>query len=139
MKNFLLILLGIIVGSAAVFVFWFYSPKTESVAQLTGPIQYNCELSGGTFENGVCVCPIEEQLGQTQEMMYDEKSGFCQTTFGGAGGNAFAAGQGLPWGRNSYYNDVINYWCDESGGSKSGAACICPTEKTYDKKTGKCQ
>ena len=102
---------------------------TRSIGQsLSGPIKYNCELSGGTFEQNSCICPIEEQLGQTQEMMYGESTGFCQTTFGGAGGDAFYAGSGLPWGRYEHYHDIINYWCEESGGSKSGATCICPEE-----------
>jgi len=138
MKKLLLVILGIVVGVGASF-FWISQSGMSSGSSITGPIQYTCELSGGVFENGSCVCPIEEQLGQTQEMMYDKSTGFCQTTFGGPGGDAFAAGSGLPRGHYSYYNDIINYWCEESGGSKSGAACICEPENDYNKTTGRCE
>ena len=49
-------------------------------------IKYNCEQSGGRFTNNKCFCPLEEQLGQTSEMMYDKETGYCQTTHGGPGG-----------------------------------------------------
>ncbi|MFH1252755.1 MAG: hypothetical protein V1664_00255 [Candidatus Uhrbacteria bacterium] len=113
--------------------------SNENQSELLGPISYNCKLSGGEFVDSVCVCPIEEQLGQTQEMMYDKNSGFCQTTHGGSGGDAFAAGSGLPWGHYGYYNDIVDYWCDESGGSKSGAACLCTSGENYNKTTGRCE
>ncbi len=48
--------------------------------------QYNCVQSGGLFKDDKCECPLEEGLGQTQEMMYDKSTGYCQTTAGGPGG-----------------------------------------------------
>ncbi|HCA67554.1 MAG TPA: hypothetical protein DEP11_04900 [Candidatus Jacksonbacteria bacterium] len=48
--------------------------------------QYNCAQSGGLFKDDKCECPLEEGLGQTQEMMYDKSTGYCQTTAGGPGG-----------------------------------------------------
>ena len=130
-------LMGIIFGAAIMFAYWTV-PQSE-VTELSGPTEYTCELSGGSIENGSCVCPIEPELGQTQDMMYDESTGFCQTTFGGAGGDAFAAGSGLPWGHYAYWNTIITTLCEESGGSKSGAACICPDDTTYSKTTGQCE
>lgn len=49
-------------------------------------VQYNCTQSGGLFKDGECECPLEEGLGQTQEIMYDKSTGHCQTTAGGPGG-----------------------------------------------------
>lgn len=103
-----------------------------------GAVKYNCELSGGTFQNEACVCPIEEQLGQTQEMMYDESKGYCQTTFGGPGGEAFAASMGLPRGHYAFWTRIIFDLCQDSGGSISGAACICPDGSSYDPEQGEC-
>jgi hypothetical protein len=133
--HLLYLLGGIALGGLAVFLFQTNPQSTE----LSGPTQYTCELSGGSFENSSCVCPIETELGQTQEMMYDASTGFCQSTFGGAGGDAFWAGSGLPWGRYSYYNDIVNHWCEQSGGSKSGAACKCSSGEIYDKSIGQCK
>src|SRR3989338_314563 len=114
MKKLILVILGIVIGLGASF-FWISQREVNSEVSIIGPIQYTCELSDGVFENGLCTCPIEEQLAQTQKMMYDESTGFCQTTFGGPGGDAFNAGVGLPWGSYRYYDDIINYWCEESG------------------------
>ena len=139
MKSTLFVLVGFIAGAAAVTLFGFQAQEEELADVLVpGPIQYNCELSGGTFESGACTCPIEEEIGQTQEMMYDTSKGFCQTTFGGPGGDAFWASMGLPWAHYEYYHDIINYWCEESGGWKSGAACICESGE-YNKTTGRCE
>lgn len=56
-------------------------------------VQYNCEQSGGSFKNDKCECPIEEQLGQTSESMYDKNRGYCQTTAGGDGGEVGLAAE----------------------------------------------
>lgn len=71
------------------------SPLVEIQEQIA---QYNCEQSGGTFAGSSCTCPIEEGLGQTQEMMYDENTGYCQTTFGGPGGEVMQQMQ-ISYGR----------------------------------------
>jgi hypothetical protein len=52
-------------------------------------LKTNCELSLGTFENGTCLCQLEND--QTQEEMYDELTGYCQSTMGGPAGPAFEA------------------------------------------------
>jgi len=137
-KSVRFLIIGIIIGAGIMYILPLEKQSADN-SLLTDPIQYNCELSGGVFESGACVCPIEEELGQTQEMMYDESSGFCQTTHGGSGGDAFRAENGLPWGSWQYYNDIINYWCNESGGSKSTPMCNCPAEKTYNKSNGRCE
>lgn len=129
MNKSLILVVGILMGAAFVWAL----PKTT----LSGPVEYNCELSGGTFEGDACVCPIE--IEQTQDMMYDEMTGFCQTTFGGPGGDAFAVSAGLPHGHYAFWNDIIVNLCEESGGSMSGAACICPEGDTYNKATGRCE
>src|SRR3989338_367085 len=46
-------------------------------------LKYNCELSGGSFSDNNCECPIEEEVGQTQALMYDKSTGYCQATEGG--------------------------------------------------------
>ncbi|MDZ7611876.1 MAG: hypothetical protein U5L10_03875 [Candidatus Moranbacteria bacterium] len=102
-----------------------------------GAVEYNCELSGGSFDNGVCVCPIEKELGQTQEAMYDENTGFCQTTEGKPNGDAFAASVGLPYGDYAFYNDIVQNNCEESDGDFL-YTCDCPGNKSYDKSTGYC-
>ena len=107
-------------------------PSTE------GAIKYNCELSGGSFKNGTCECPIEKELGQTQDMMYDKNTGFCQTTYGGPGGDAFAASVGLPYGDYEFYNGIIQNNCKETGGEFL-YVCNCPNGKSYDKSTGYCK
>lgn len=102
-----------------------------------GAVKYNCELSGGTFENGACACFLESF--QTQEEMYDASTGFCQSSFGGPAGDAFAASVGLPHGSYEYWNRILVNLCEDSGGSRSGAACICPDGKTFSKETGECE
>lgn len=113
--------------------------STTVAESLTGPIRYNCELSGGTFKDDHCSCSIEENLGQTQESMYDKNTGFCQSTIGGPAGNAFNASIGLPYGDYNYWTGIVLGVCIDSGGSISGAACICPSGKIYSKTSGKCE
>lgn len=110
--------------------------KNNSIS--LGPIQFTCELSGGSFSDGNCVCPLEEGIGQTQDMMYDENTGFCQSTIGGPAGDAFAASIGLPYGDYAYYNEIIQYNCEESGGEFLNA-CSCAEESTYNQSTGRCE
>lgn len=136
MKNLLSLLGGAAIGAAAVY-FGFVFPAPTKTSLEIGPVKYSCELSGGTFKNGSCACPLEGE--QTQTEMYDKKTGFCQSSVGGAGGDAFWAESGLPWGSYKYYHDIVNHWCEQSGGSKSGAACICSSGKTYDKSIGQCK
>jgi hypothetical protein len=101
-------------------------------------LEYNCELSGGSFSDHSCKCPIEEEIGQTQEMMYDKSTGYCQTTHGGPGGDAFAASVGLPYGDYAFYNNIVQNNCKETGG-KFLYVCNCPNGKSYDKSTGYCK
>ncbi|MDD2785602.1 MAG: hypothetical protein PHS79_01760 [Patescibacteria group bacterium] len=110
-----------------------------SANKFTGVAKYNCEKSGGSFTNNSCVCPIEAELGQTQEMMYDKNTGYCQTTAGGPGGDAFATSIGLPYGDYGFFMGIIVNSCEKSGGEMSGAACICSKNTTYDKSTGYCK
>lgn len=102
-------------------------------------IKHNCELSGGSFVNEKCKCDIEADLGQTQEMMYDKNTGYCQSTNGGPAGDAFNASIGLPYGDYGYWTSIVMNLCTDSGGTISGAACICPTDKNYSKTSGKCE
>lgn len=137
-----LLLVGAAVGASVVLIlFNMMRPSASSmeIAQImTGPIKYNCEQSNGTFENGTCSCPLEIELGQTQDIMFDSATGFCQTTSGGPGGVAAAASMGVPYGDYSFWNDIIFGLCERSGGSISGAACICPARKIYNKSNGQC-
>lgn len=137
MKYIGFLIVGGIIGASAVFVIQSSTSKQQDQAQLTGPVRYNCELSGGAFKNGDCSCPLEPN--QTQEETYDESTGFCQASIGGPGGSAFQASIGLPWGDYGYYQGIIIDLCEESGGGISGAACICPEPKTYDKTNGQCK
>lgn len=102
-------------------------------------IKHNCELSGGSFVDEKCKCDIETDLGQTQEVMYDKNTGYCQSTNGGPAGDAFNASIGLPYGDYRYWTQIIMGLCTDSGGTISGAACICPTNKHYSKISGKCE
>lgn len=64
-------------------------PATQTTQEKNGwekIAQYNCNQSGGLLKDDKCECPLEEGLGQTQEMMYDKSTGYCQTTAGGPGG-----------------------------------------------------
>ncbi len=65
------------------------SQTTDTLTSDLELTKYNCELSLGTFENGTCTCPLEND--QTQEEMYDETTGFCQSTMGGPAGAALEA------------------------------------------------
>lgn len=81
----------VIAGSAV----YFYQVNTdprlaisqETTEQALKTLQFTCEASGGTFIDDTCDCPIEEQLNQTQEMMYQTSTGYCLTTVGGPGGS----------------------------------------------------
>ena len=89
--------------------------KSTTVSSMNeGAAKYNCELSSGSFKNGACKCQIGE--GQTQKMMYDKTTGFCQSDIGGPAGNAFPASIGLPYGDYSFYNDIVINNCEETGG-----------------------
>jgi hypothetical protein len=113
--------------------------ESETVVSSTeGAAKYNCVLSGGSFKNGFCECPIEEELGQTQDTMYDKNTGFCQTTYGGPGGNAFAASIGLPYGDYAFYNNIVQNNCKETGGEFL-YVCNCTNGKSYNKTTGYCK
>lgn len=72
-------------------------------------------------------------------MMYDKNTGYCQTTYGGPGGDAFFASIGLPYADYGYWTGIIMNLCTDSGGTISGVACICPTDKNYNKMNGKCE
>lgn len=111
--------------------------EAVSVTELSeqGAVRYNCELSGGTFENGSCVCSISE--GQTQEDMYDKTTGFCQSDIGGSAGDAFFASVGLPYGDYGFWYSIILGLCEQSGGYVSGAACVCPSG-LYNETSGLC-
>jgi len=140
MKNKNLII-GIFVGALIVGIVWFINSQTlNNVGSVTSKsaIGYNCELSGGQITNGQCVCPIEENLGQTQDEMYDQSTGFCQTTAGGPGGDAFYSSIGLPYGDYSFFNTIVGYQCTQSGGEFFNSRCDCGS-KIYDKKTGLCK
>lgn len=102
-------------------------------------IRYNCELSGGSFSDNSCVCPIEEEIGQTQEEMYDKSTGYCQSSMGGPGGDAFAASVGLPWDKYSFWTDIVGNNCTETDGEWLNALCTCSDGKTYDESTGYCE
>lgn len=142
-KIFSLFIIGGLVGASIVFSVWALASRQQNKT-LSGPIEYNCELSGGRFENENCTCSLE--LNQTQDEMYDQETGFCQTTFGGPGGDAFEASIGLPYGSYGFWTSIVVDLCEQSGGSMSGAACICPSEPsvagtpayTYSKETGLC-
>jgi len=111
---------------------------SELPEKFAGVVKYNCEKSAGVFENNTCICPLEEGLGQTQELMYDKSTGYCQTTYGGPAGEAFSASVGLPYGDYSFYGDIIYNNCTESGGEFL-YICNCPEGKVYDKSTGFCK
>lgn len=136
MKNFLILLIGAAIGTAIVYFGFMPHTPAAGTSLITGPIEYNCKLSGGTFKDGKCTCSIEEM--QTQEEMYDKKTGFCQSTIGGPAGNAFQASVGLPYGDFGYYQNIILNLCESSGGTM-GAACSCPSGKAYNKSTGQCK
>ncbi len=140
MKNFLLIIVGILIGAGIILLLCQTQQKREIVylpIEMAGPLKYNCELSGGTFANDACTCPIESF--QTQDEMYDKATGFCQTAMGGPAGEAFAASVGLPHGSYDFWNTIVVNLCTESGGSMSSASCSCPAPKTYSETTGKCE
>lgn len=111
--------------------------ESTSTNEFAGIVKYNCEKSGGSFNNNSCTCPLE--LNQTQEIMYDKSTGYCQSSIGGAAGDSFAASIGLPYGDYAFFMDIIVNSCEESGGSMSGAACICSKNMNYDKATGYCK
>lgn len=99
--------------------------------------QYNCEKSSGIFQDHRCECPLE--LGQTQEMMYDTSTGYCQSSHGGPNGDAFAAYTGLPYGSYAFWANVVRNNCEESGGRWNTAAhCACQNGMTYDTSSGSC-
>ena len=138
-------LVGVLLGAV---VLYLYATK-DSNFELDLPliveedysaiVQYNCEFSAGEFVDGACVCPIEEELGQTQEMMYNTNSGYCQTTYGGPGGRAFAASAGYPHGQFEFYSSIVINNCHSSGGSFLPNKCTCPEDTVYSKSTGFCE
>lgn len=106
--------------------------------EFAGAVKYNCEKSGGSFNGNSCVCPISEEIGQTQESMYDESTGYCQSDIGGPASDAFPASVGLPYGDYAFYNNIVINNCEETGGDFL-YSCDCPDGKTYDESTGYCK
>lgn len=131
------IIISLIVLIIALGAYTFNLSKNTKLA--FGAAQYNCELSDGIFTGQRCQCPIEEELGQTQKSMYDQETGFCQTTFGGPGGDAFMASVGLPFGDYQFLMDALVQECTNSGGTMSGASCQCPEGTGYDQETLNCK
>lgn len=88
------ILILVVIAISASIVFYLstnkYSPEVEDNTQIENGeqeiIKDNCEQSGGTFINNECQCPFEAELGQTSASMYDQETGYCQTTHGSPGG-----------------------------------------------------
>ncbi|MDQ5952423.1 MAG: hypothetical protein QG626_551 [Patescibacteria group bacterium] len=136
MKNPVILIIGAAIGAAIVYFGFAPTTPTEN-SLMTGPIQYNCELSGGKFKDASCTCPVGDP--NTQADMYDKRTGFCQSEIGGPTGDAFQASLGLPYGDYGYYQNIIINLCESSGGNLSGAACICPSGDAYDKSTGQCK
>jgi len=113
--------------------------KTAETNEFAGVVKYNCEKSGGYFSVNTCVCPIDDESWQTQEMMYDRNTGYCQSIQGGPAGDAFFASIGLPYGEYAFLMEWLVNKCLSSGGEMSGAACICSDGMNYDKLTGYCK
>lgn len=144
-KGIIILLVGILLGAA---VLYLYATKDSGYAldlpiiadeDFSAIVQYNCEFSNGEFVNGACVCPAEEELGQTSDMMYDPNTGYCQTTVGGPAGDAFAASAGLPHGQFDYFNSIVINNCHSSGGSYLPNGCSCPEGDDYNQQTGFCE
>ena len=110
--------------------------KKLATNKFVGAVKYNCEKSGGTFDTDMCSCPLEGD--QTQEEMYDITTGYCQTTHGGPGGDAFYASVGLPYGYYSFWRDIVFAQCEATGGVVSGSVCICPEHTVYNTSNGQC-
>lgn len=57
--------------------------KLQELGMLKNTIvTYNCEQSGGTFNNDACSCPTE----QGEKLEYDSGTGYCMSAFGIPGG-----------------------------------------------------
>lgn len=118
-------------------------PETISIVETSNEwdelVGYHCELSGGSFSNGTCTCPLEGE--QTQEEMYDKSTGYCQTTYGGPGGVAFDVSVGLPNPNGAYYfwRDIVGNNCTETGGEFFMSKCTCGDGTIYNKSTGYCE
>jgi len=110
------------------------SPSSNDYGQI---IKYNCEKSGGSFSDSKCECPLEK--GQTQEIMYDKSTGYCQSTNGGPAGDAFNASVGLPYGDFAFWSEIVGNNCTKTGGEWLNAHCTCSVKMVYDKSTGDCK
>jgi hypothetical protein len=134
------ILLSFLLGILVAGVPWLLTsyPHVPKSSASVSAISYNCELSGGEFTNGQCLCPTEDTPTQTEQSMYDPATGFCQSTMGGAASDAFNASLGLPYGTYDYYFSIVEYHCAESGGNFLNARCDCGNQ-TYNDTTGQCQ
>ena len=100
-----------------------------TVSDLIGPVEYNCELSGGVMVDNECECSVA----------YDESTGFCQSEIGGPAGDAWPASTGLPYGNFEFWTQLVGYHCQETGGDWLNARCTCPEDTVYDQETGFCQ
>jgi hypothetical protein len=136
-KLLIVILITALIAGGGVY-FW-QSDQSSTSDEWATLIQYNCELSNGSFVDGSCECTFDPEW-QTQEEMYDKSTGYCQTDHGGPGGDALAASVGMAHGSYAFWSDIVGYNCKESGGEWwPSAACTCPEETTYDEETGYCE
>lgn len=138
-KMMLVAIAAALIGGGSVY-FWTSNEAIQEPVtnEFAGVVKYNCEKSGGSFNGNSCVCPISEEIGQTQELMYDESTGYCQSDIGGPASDAFPASVGLPYGDYAFYNDIVINNCEETGGDFL-YSCDCPDGKTYDESTGYCK
>lgn len=96
-----------------------------------------CTLSAGTYANGSCACVLE--VDQTQEEMYDEATGFCQSSIGGPAGEAFelfpprCSYQGHLLAPGESYDDGCNtHTCQANGDVLSTERGCEPNEEIED-------
>ncbi|MBI4437436.1 hypothetical protein HY631_00605 [Candidatus Uhrbacteria bacterium] len=85
MKKLIFVIIGIVLGVVASF-FWISQREGSPTSSITGPIQYTCELSGGTFEDEMCQCPKDPEVAGAPAYNYDAQTGFCVDSFGIPGG-----------------------------------------------------
>lgn len=100
-------------------------------------VKFNCEQSGGLYNNETCECSGEE--------FYEEETGYCIAANGSPGGELGDQARELLEARVQettieVMEKIVEFNCQQSGGEYLESVCNCSEieDATYEEETGYC-
>lgn len=88
---FTIIITAVLVGGTSYFL-WTFSFNQQAL-EYSSIVAFNCEQSGGGYDDGFCECPVEYD----DQLTYDSRTGYCMDH-----------GEGIPGGNvGQMYKDLL--------------------------------